>query len=165
MPAAAGEDDEKEAAWKLFQSAYALQMRGQLADAIATYRSSIAHHPTAEAHTFLGWTYSIIGLHEDAIAECHKAIALDPAFGNPYNDIGAYLIELERWDEAIPWFEKAMVAPRYEARAYPHMNLGRVYQHKGEWTKALQCFRQALALQANYRPARDAFYAVLGKLN
>lgn len=158
-------DDDIELAWKLFQKAYALQMRGELADAIQHYKASLTHHPTAEAHTFLGWTYSALGLYEEAIAECHKAIALDPDFGNPYNDIGAYLIELGRWEEAIPWFEKAIQAPRYEARAYPFMNLGRVYEHKGEWMKALAYYRQALAIQANYRPARDAYYALVGKLN
>jgi hypothetical protein len=51
-----------------------------------------------------------------------QAIKVDPEFGNPYNDIGAYLIEQEKWDEAIPWFQKAMAAPRYEARCYPHFN-------------------------------------------
>lgn len=39
---------------------------------------------------------------EEAIAECHKAIALDLDFGNPYNDIGVYLIEREDLDGAIP---------------------------------------------------------------
>lgn len=158
-------DDDIQAAWKLFQKAYALHMRGELADAIQHYKASIAHYPTAEAHTFLGWAYSLLGLYEQAIAECHKAIAIDPTFGNPYNDIGAYLIELDRWDEAIPWLEKAIQAPRYQARAFPFMNLGRVYEHKGEWLKALHFYRQALALQPNYRLAREAYYTLLGKLN
>jgi tetratricopeptide (TPR) repeat protein len=64
-------------------------------------------HPTAEAHTFLGWTYHFQGRLDDAIAECKRAIEIDPEFGNPYNDIGAYLIELKRFDGAIPWLERA----------------------------------------------------------
>jgi len=59
-----------------------------------------------EAHTFLGWTYHFQGRIEEAIAECKLAIGLDPEFGNPYNDIGAYLIELGRFEEAIPWLEQ-----------------------------------------------------------
>ena len=47
-----------------------------------------------------------------------------PTFGNPYNDIGAYLIEKGDLDEAIPWFQKAMQARRYESPAFPHLNLG-----------------------------------------
>ena len=30
-----------------------------------------------------------------------------PTFGNPYNDIGAYLIAKGELDEAIEWLEKA----------------------------------------------------------
>src|SRR2546430_7197875 len=52
------------------------------------YQQSIDVHPTAEAHTFLGWTLSFQGRLEEATRECLKAIEVDPDFGNPYNDIG-----------------------------------------------------------------------------
>lgn len=45
--------------------------------------------------------------------QSHRA---GPDFGNPYNDIGAYLIEKGDFDEAIVWFQKAMQARRYEVR-------------------------------------------------
>ena len=54
-----------------------------------------------------------------------------PEFGNPYNDIGAYLIEKGQLDEAIGWLEKAKTAERYEPRHFPFMNLGRIYAAKG----------------------------------
>src|ERR1051325_6723546 len=97
--------DEKETlekAMRLFHEAYRFQMQGKLDEAVRLYRESISAHPTAEAHTSLGWTYSFQGRYEEAIAECQRAIAVDPDFGNPYNDIGAYLIGLGRLDEAIP---------------------------------------------------------------
>src|SRR5262245_57976690 len=97
---------------ELLQEAYRLQMGGELEDAIDRYRQSIALHPTAEAHTFLGWTYSFQGRYDDAIAECKEAIRVDPEFGNPYNDIGSYLIRLGQLDDAVPWLESAMKAPR-----------------------------------------------------
>src|SRR5207245_9371665 len=112
---------------ELLQEAYRLQMEGELDAAIERYQQSIALHPTAEAHNVLGWTYSFQGRLEDAIAECQRAIGVDPEFGNPYNDIGAYLIEMGRHREAIPWLEKATRARRYEAPHYPHLNLGRAY--------------------------------------
>jgi tetratricopeptide (TPR) repeat protein len=99
------EEDRKEFARELLRKAYQLQMRGELEAAIDLYKQSIALHPTAEAHTFLGWTYRFQGRLEEAIEECRRAIEVDPAFGNPYNDIGAYLIELGRAAEAIPWLE------------------------------------------------------------
>lgn len=145
---------------RLFNEAYRLQMEGKLDDAIRLYRESIHSHPTAEAHTFLGWTYSFQGRYDEAIAECHKAIAVDPDFGNPYNDIGAYLIGLGRLDEAVPWLERASTARRYEAKHYPHFNLGRVYLAKGMLKKAREEFERALAIEPDYTLARDAIEAV-----
>src|SRR5712692_4009128 len=104
--------EEWQEAMALFQKAYQHQMRGELEEAIALYTRSIEIFPTAEGYTFRGWTYSFLGRTEEAIAECMKAIEVDPTFGNPYNDIGAYLIEQGRMEEAIPWLERALQAPR-----------------------------------------------------
>ena len=154
------EKESLEKAVRLFHEAYRFQMQGKLDEAVRLYHESISSHPTAEAHTFLGWTYSFQGRYEDAIAECQKAIAVDPEFGNPYNDIGAYLIGLGRLDEAIPWLERATRARRYEAYHYPHFNLGRVYLNKGMLKKALEEFQQALAIEPNYTLARQAIEAI-----
>lgn len=122
------------------------QMAGELDDAIRLYKESISICPTADAHTYLGWTYSFQGKIHDAIAECEKAIEIDPDFGNPYNDIGVYLMQQQRLDEAIPWLEKAKQARRYEPRHFPYLNLGRVYTAKGMINKALEEFRGALRM-------------------
>src|SRR5260370_24422601 len=100
-------------------------MEGAYDQAVELYQSSPELHPTAEAHTFLGWTYHFQGRVDEAIAECKRAIELDPEFGTPYNDIGAYLIELGRFEEAIPWLERATEAPHYEPPHLPHSNLRR----------------------------------------
>ena len=134
---------KRERAEELFAEAYRRQMEGELREAKRLYRESIEIYPTAEGHTFLAWTYSFEGRWEDAIAECMRAIEVDPTFGNPYNDIGAYLIELDREDEAIEWFEKALRAPRYESYCFPHFNLARVYEKKGMYEKALGEYRAA----------------------
>src|SRR6266404_1140373 len=91
-------DERRHLAVNLFQRAYMLQMEGELDRAAELYRESIDLCPTAEAYTFLGWTYRFQGRLNDAIAECMKAIEVDPSFGNPYNDIGAYLIEQGKYD-------------------------------------------------------------------
>ena len=80
-----------------------------------------------------------------AIDLCKKAIEADPQFGNPYNDIGSYLIARGDLDAAIPWLEKAILAPRYEPRHFPHINLGKVYLAKEQPLKAVQEFRKALS--------------------
>src|SRR4029453_16094796 len=99
---------------ELWREACRYQMAGDLDRAVETYKRSIETYPTAEAHTYLGWTYSFQNRIDDATAECLKAIEIDPEFGNPYNDIGVYLMQQERFDEAVPWLEKAKRAPRYD---------------------------------------------------
>jgi tetratricopeptide (TPR) repeat protein len=150
---------------ELFQRAYEYQMSDELDLAIEYYKRSIEVYPTAEAHTFLGWTYSFQGKLHEAIAECKKAIEVDPDFGNPYNDIGAYLIELGRYDEAIPWLEKAIHAKRYESRHYPHYNLGRVYLIKGMIKKALEEFQKALEIYPDYILAKETIDKLKFTLN
>src|SRR5437870_13545797 len=102
-----GREEDKKEAWSFFQQAYEHQMKGELEEAVNLYKRSIESHPTAEAYTFLGWTYSFMGRLDEAIDECNRAIEVDLDFGNPYNDIGAYLIEKGQCDEAIPWCERA----------------------------------------------------------
>ena len=150
---------------QLFQEAYAYQMSERLEEAVELYKKSIEIYPTAEAHTFLGWTYSFQGHLDEAIEECKKAIEIDPDFGNPYNDIGAYLIEKEMFDEAVPWLEKAALAKRYESYHYPHYNLGRVYMAKGMMKRALEEFEKALTIAPDYPLAQDAVESVRRQIN
>jgi tetratricopeptide (TPR) repeat protein len=160
-------DDHEEAlrrARALFTEAYQLQMAGELDAAIGRYLESIACHPTAEAHTFLGWTYSFQDKLDDAIAECKKAIEVDPDFGNPYNDIGSYLFKQGKLDDAIPWLERAIAAKRYEPRHFPHCNLGRIYWAKGQLNRAIEEFEQALALDPESKFAHGALAAVRREL-
>jgi Tfp pilus assembly protein PilF len=159
------DQSERERAERYFAQAYEAQMSGDLDAAIALYRKSIAAVPTAEAHTFLGWTYSFKGDYRRAISECRAAIAIDPEFGNPYNDIGSYLIRLGRLDDAIPWLRRAMSAGRYEPRHYPHVNLARVFARQGKVHAAIAELKQALAIEPGYVPARTELHRLLGMLN
>jgi Tfp pilus assembly protein PilF len=102
---------------------------------------------------------------EDAIAECKRAIEIDPEFGNPYNDIGAYLIEQSRFDEAIPWLERATEAQRYEPRHFPHYNLGRAYLGKEMYANAMRCFQEALNIEPRYSLARQALASLRRMVN
>jgi tetratricopeptide (TPR) repeat protein len=156
---------DEESAAELLRRAFQAQMRGELDTAVELYQRSIAAFPTAEAHTFLGWTYSFQRRYEEAIEECQKAIAVDPTFGNPYNDIGAYLIEMGRMDEAIPWLEKATRATRYESPHFPRLNLGRVYLVKEMYSRALEEFQAVVALQPDHAGAQRAIDVIRRKLN
>jgi tetratricopeptide (TPR) repeat protein len=155
----------KREALRYFQEAYEAQIRGELDEAAALYTQSVEAYPTAEAHTFLGWTYSFMSLTDEAIEECHRATEVDPDFGNPYNDIGAYLIEQGNLYSAIPWLQRAMTARRYESYFYPHFNLGRVYEAQGRAHDALREYKTAIDLNPKYLLAVQAFRKLQAKLN
>lgn len=153
-------DERRRMAFEIFQKAYRMQMEGELEIAVDLYKRSLSLCPTAEAHTFLGWAYRFLGRLEEAIAECKKAIAVDPGLGNPYNDIGAYLIEQGKHADAIPWLESATQSERYESYHYPWFNLGRVYVDQEMYSKAIECFQHALDIEPEYEPAAEALARV-----
>lgn len=149
----------------LFQEAYEAQMAQDYDKAIKLYKESIEVFPTAEAYTFLGWAYSFQGEYDLAITECLAAIAVDSTFGNPYNDIGSYLIAKGNFYDCVRWFKLAMQAPRYEARAFPHFNLAFVYERRGKLLEAVKHYGLALEEQPNYTQAYKALRNLQQKLN
>jgi Tfp pilus assembly protein PilF len=136
--------DALEKAMQLWQQGTHRLLSGDFEEAVALFTRSLEARPTAEAYTFRGWAYSFQGRLEEAIEECRKAIATDPTFGNPYNDIGCYLMEQGKHDEAVSWFEQAKRAPRYEPRHFPYLNLGRLRAARGEFAEAILEFQGAL---------------------
>ena len=136
-----------------WEAGYVLHRLGEYERAIEAYRASIADVPTAEAHTFLGWSLSYLGRIEEAIAHCKIAIRLDPDFGNPYNDIGVYLLNTGKLEEAVPWLEKAIGSKRYCCYQFPHANLGRILLIQGKVEEAKRSFERALEYDPQYLPA------------
>lgn len=157
--------DARREAIDLFQRAYQAQQNNDYEEAIELYLRSIAVYPTAEAHTFLGWVYSFQDRYDDAINECLEAIRVDPAFGNPYNDIGSYLIAKGDYYGCVRWFKRALVASRYESYAFPHFNLARVYETRGRLLDAARHYGLALEQQPGYAQAMLALRRIQAKLN
>ena len=157
--------DKLSLAAEYFNKGYKLHLGGNIREAIEAYKKSIDYFPTPKAHTFLGWAFSLYGKFSEAIEECKIAIELDPNFGNPYNDIGTYLINLDEYNDAIYWLEKAIEAPDYEPRHYPYFNLGRVYEKKGDWFTARKYYQDALNINPNYELAKTALIRLTAIMN
>jgi tetratricopeptide (TPR) repeat protein len=153
------EESARQAA-ELFRNAYRLQALGLADEAVEMFQRSIGVKPTAEAHTYLGRTYRIQGRLQEAIAECKAAIEIDPEFGNPYNDLGAYLIDDGEFSEAIPWLERALGCARYATPQYAWFNLGRAYEDRDELSLARACLRQAIGIAPEYELALEAIRRV-----
>ncbi|MEO8434510.1 MAG: tetratricopeptide repeat protein [Pyrinomonadaceae bacterium] len=163
-------DDDASAGAKLtamefFQRAYHAQMENNYEEAIELYRRSIETFPTAEAHTFLGWVYSFQDRHDEAIAECLEAIRVDETFGNPYNDIGSYLLTKGDSYGCVRWFKRALLAPRYESYAFPHFNLGRVYEMRHRFLEAARHYGLALEQNPDFAQAAVSLHRMQARLN
>jgi len=161
-PSASGGTPEEESkeksrtAEQFYNTGYLMILLGRPEEAIQLFKKSLEVRVTAEAHTYMGWALSHMGEYKKAIEEAERAIRIDPDFGNPYNDIGVYLIDLQRFDEAVPWLEQAMTAKRYDPRHFPYFNLGRVYMAKGHINRARELFQKSLEIEPRYTLARQA---------
>lgn len=124
---------------------------GELDLAVESFQKSLDAKPTAEAYTLLAWVLSLKEDLDTAIELCKKAIALDPHFGNPYNDIGSYLIQKGQLEEALPWLEKAKGAENYETKHFPFINMGRIYTALGHYDEAIEQFKHALTISPGHK--------------
>ena len=148
-------------AQRLFRMAYARQLEGDIERALILYEKSIRLNPTAEAHAYIGWAKSTRGRLEDAIAHCHQAIELDPDFPNAWNDIGAYLIELEQPEDALFFLKRATRMKSHPSRCFPHYNLHRAYLALGDRARAIAEVQAALEADPDFSPAHDALMDLL----
>jgi tetratricopeptide (TPR) repeat protein len=156
---------EKLEAKRLFYQAYQAQLESNYEEAINLYKRSIDTYPTAEAHTFLGWVYSFQDRYDEAIAECLEAIRVDETLGNPYNDIGSYLLAKGDSYGCVRWFKRALLAPRYESYAFPHFNLGRVFEKRRRFLEAAKHYGLALKQQPGFAQASIALRKLQARLN
>lgn len=156
---------DNEDARTFFIDGFEEQMNGQLEDAINLYQKSYDVFPSAQALTYLAWAHSQRKDLETAIDLCHKAIHLDVEYGNPYNDIGAYLIEMGKHQEATVWLEKAILAKKYHYKHNAYFNLGRVYQEVQLIKKAITCFEAAIQIYPGFKHAVEARDSLLESLN
>src|SRR4029450_6834991 len=163
------EDDASPAAKyeakELFQEAYLAQLAENYEEAIELYKRSIETYPTAEAHTFLGWVYSFQNRYDEAIEECLEAIRVDETLGNPYNDIGSYLLAKGDAYGCVRWFKRALFAPPYESYAFPHFNLGRVYEMRHRYIEAPKHYRLALEENPDFAQAAVGLHRMQARLN
>ena len=98
---------------------------------------------SAYGHETLARYYGDLGLYEKEAEEWMKAIALEknPRF---FNNLGIALFELNRYDEAIIEYRKALELNPRSAKA--HYNLGLAYFRKEMWGEAINEYKKAKEL-------------------
>ena len=103
------------------------------------------------------FTYNDLGLcymakkrMPDAIAGFKKAIALKPSYAPARNNLGSAYLAIEEWDQAIKVFNEIKNDVLYATPHFPLSNLGFAYYSKGQYSKALHYYKEALKVQPNF---------------
>lgn len=92
------------------------------------------------------------GEQEMAATWARRALAKFPRSARANFEVGYQLHKMGRWDEAMPYFEKAVAADgRYEE---PHYLLGDVSLRREDGARAEREFRRAVELRGSYTLAR-----------
>jgi len=157
--------ESKTLAEKYLKKAFELHLLGDINEAMINYKISINFYPTTEAHTYLGWAHSMNGELEKAISECETAIEIDRDFGNPYNNIGSYLMKMGKEEEAVDWFKKAIEAPRFDPKHLAYFNLGKIYRKRGDWLQAVTMFKESYKSNPQFKQAKCELYKLMAYMN
>ncbi|CAI5708434.1 unnamed protein product [Hyaloperonospora brassicae] len=137
-------------ALELIQSASALlasedlDMADRTRLAKAYYVESLKLFETADAHAYLGWHFYLDGKVDEAVRECQRAIQMDPAFGNPYNDLGLIRVAQGKAEEALQLLLQAIAAPRNDVRHYACQNLAALHLENNRVKPALHKYIESL---------------------
>jgi tetratricopeptide (TPR) repeat protein len=96
-------------------------------------------------HAAYAWVLGKQGQREQALAECERALALEP--GNYFAALGKamFLTQLRRYDEAHRWIALAM--QRHPGERVFADALGTVHFEQGHYAAAEQAFRSSIRLQ------------------
>jgi arylsulfatase A-like enzyme/Tfp pilus assembly protein PilF len=114
-----------------------------------------------KAYFHLGEIASAEGDQQKALQHFRKAIELDPESAAFRSRIGACLLELERYDEAMIEINKAL---EFNDR-FPnsHFNRALIHEARNEWGLAMQDYRKEVELFPESYPARFNLSRILRK--
>lgn len=99
------------------------------------------------------------GEDDSGIGYIEQLIKRYPLMATFPNAKGDYYSELQKYDDAIVWYKKAITLdPGY---AYAHGGLGWAYYDKGDYTTARKEFQTAISQNDNYAYAHDGYGFIL----
>jgi tetratricopeptide (TPR) repeat protein len=124
-----------------------LRIQGRCPEAIPQFERAIAaDRNSAAAYGNLGWCKFLTGSIDEMIPLAEQAIRLsprDPFVGTLYDRIGHARLLQSRTEEAIAWFEKALIARPIGRLKIVHLFLASAYALKGETELASSELAQA----------------------
>lgn len=96
-----------------------------------------------KVHYYTGIAYYRKGLTDQATGEFKKALSSKSDYSEAHNFLGVIYLEMGLWDNAIASFKNALSNTLYETPDKSIFNMGRAYQGKGDYQKALNAYQEA----------------------
>ena len=119
----------------------------------------------AEAHSLLGWMFSMTRQHDKAVAEGEKAVALNPNSADSHMYFGKILTFAGRYEESIPELKTAIRLNPIPPNHYLY-SLGISYNLTGHLDEAITWCEKAVRREPNSLSAHlwmAAFYSRAGR--
>jgi len=155
---------EAKTAWDYFLPGHTAGWKGDLDEAIRSYRAALALQPSHYNSLFflaLRFNTDKVNRRPEAIQLFTGCIALRPDDCLAYRNRGACYFELGQLDEAISDFREVLrLCPDM---AGDHSNLGVALQGQGKLDEAIAAHREAIRLQPDYAGAHLNLGAALQK--
>jgi adenylate cyclase len=115
-----------------------------IAKSLELIQKAIELDPTyAEAYGHLGFTFSMIGEHDKAVAKAEQAVALNPNSAYVHMRLGHTLRFADRNEEAIPEYKKAIRLNPIPPTNYL-FGLGLAYCWTGQYEEAIKWCEKAV---------------------
>jgi adenylate cyclase len=123
--------------------------RDSLAKGLKLTQKALAFDDSsADAHSWLGFVYTMMRQHDKGIAEAERAVALNPNFADAYNRLGLVLRFAGRPEGAIPALKKAIRLNPFPPGVYFY-NLATAYAFTGQCKEAIPAGEKALQRESH----------------
>ncbi|MEP6517071.1 tetratricopeptide repeat protein [Microcoleus vaginatus] len=112
---------------------------------------AIVNSVSAETYIKQAESYYAQGKFEEAIAECKRAIEIQPDAAFAYKIAGNATQAMGKAEAARYWYVQALeIEPDF---AEIHANLGSLYAQQKQWEKSIACYQQAIKIKPNLASA------------
>jgi tetratricopeptide (TPR) repeat protein len=124
-------------------------LKGDPAQVLASYTSLVRLFPDDErAHMLLGAAHFGRQEYEDAIREFGKAIAINPSFSPPYNQLGYAYRFIDKYDEAEKAFKKYIELIPDDPN--PYDSYAELLMKTGRFEDSIASYEKALAIDGHF---------------
>ena len=124
-------------------------MKGNAAEVLSHYTDLVRLFPNDErAQTLLGNLYFGRQDYEAAVKAFVKATSINPAFSQPYNQLGYAYRFLDRLDDAETAFKKYVQLIPGDPN--PHDSYAELLMKKGRFAESIAAYEKALSLDPNF---------------